>query len=187
MSKQDIKKNTSDIDRPKVFIPGACVRENLFLIKFWRHRISSGRLCLFAILSLIHSVFSFFIRTFVPKATELDMKPKDNDWKSRLGVVYSTDPDYQFRSETDSEPVETLSRECQKLRVRIERSGRGGKVVTLVTGFVGTDDDLKALGKLLKTRCGVGGTAKDGEVIVQGERKEQVVALLRSEGYTQTK
>lgn len=115
------------------------------------------------------------------------MKSKDNDWKSRLGVVYSTDPDYQFRSETDSEPVETLSRECQKLRVRIERSGRGGKVVTLVTGFVGTDDDLKALGKLLKTRCGVGGTAKDGEVIVQGERKEQVVALLRSEGYTQTK
>lgn len=111
---------------------------------------------------------------------------KNNDWKERLGMVYSTNPDFQY--ETTEEPeVETLPKERQRLRVSIERRNRGGKVVTLVTGFVGSDTDLKELGKWLKTKCGVGGSAKDGEILVQGDFKNRVVELLKEEGYTQTK
>lgn len=111
---------------------------------------------------------------------------KNNDWKERLGMVYSTNPDFQY--ETTEEPeVETLPKERQRLRVSIERRNRGGKVVTLVTGFVGSDTDLKELGKWLKTKCGVGGSAKDGEILVQGDFRNRVVELLKEEGYTQTK
>lgn len=111
---------------------------------------------------------------------------KNNDWKERLGMVYSTNPDFQY--ETTEEPeVETLPKERQRLRVSIERRNRGGKVVTLVTGFVGSDTDLKELGKWLKTKCGVGGSAKDGDILVQGDFKNRVVELLKEEGYTQTK
>ena len=110
------------------------------------------------------------------------MAKKDNDWKSRLQVVYSTNPDYNYV--TDEEPeVETLPKPQQKLRVQMEKNHRGGKVVTIVRGFVGTDDDLKALAKLLKTRCGVGGSAKDGEIIVQGDHRDRVVELLVAAGY----
>lgn len=99
-----------------------------------------------------------------------------------VGVVYSTNPDYQYQYDDEPE-AETLPPSQQKLRVRIERNHRGGKVVTLVTGFVGSDDDLQTLGKLLKTKCGVGGSAKDGEIIVQGEHLERVKEILRTEGY----
>ena len=75
----------------------------------------------------------------------------------------------------------------QKLRVRIERNRRGGKTVTLVAGFVGSDDDLQSLGRLLKNKCGVGGSAKDGEIIVQGEHLDKVKQILFAEGYTNTK
>ena len=111
---------------------------------------------------------------------------RDQHWKDRLGMVYSTNPDYVFETETD-ETEATLPARQKRLRVSIERSGRGGKVVTLVRGFVGTDDDLKSLGKLLKTRCGVGGSAKDGEIIVQGNLRDRVVEILKSEGYSDTK
>ena len=111
---------------------------------------------------------------------------KNNDWKDRLNVVYSTNPDFRYETETEEEAV-TLPAGQQKLRVQLDRKNRGGKVVTLVTGFVGTDDDLKELGKQLKSKCGVGGSAKDGEIIVQGDFKEKVVELLRKTGYTQTK
>ncbi|WP_300697989.1 translation initiation factor [uncultured Bacteroides sp.] len=111
---------------------------------------------------------------------------KKNDWKERLNVVYSTNPDYHYETENEEEES-TLMLSQQKLRVQLDRKNRGGKVVTLVTGFIGTEDDLKELGKLLKSKCGVGGSAKDGEIIVQGDFKQKVVDLLKKEGYTQTK
>ena len=114
------------------------------------------------------------------------MSKNTNDWKSRLGVVFSTDSNFSFQTEEDN-VSETLPKNRQRLRVSIEKSGRGGKTVTVVKGFVGTTDDLKALGKLLKTRCGVGGTVKDGVAEIQGQYRERVIEILRSEGYTDTK
>ena len=111
---------------------------------------------------------------------------KKNDWKDRLNVVYSTNPDFSYDTGEQEEP-ETLQKNAQKLRVRIEKNHRGGKSVTIVSGFTGCEADLKELGKMLKTKCGVGGSAKDGELLVQGEFKEKVVELLKKEGYTQTK
>lgn len=105
-----------------------------------------------------------------------------NDWKQRLGMVCSTNPDYEYQSA--EEPQEqTLPPEKQNLKVWIDRKQRGGKVVTLVTGFVGTDEDLEQLGRMLKSRCGVGGSAKDGQIIVQGEHRDRVMELLISAGY----
>lgn len=98
---------------------------------------------------------------------------------------YSTNPD-AMRPEEPEVP-ETLAPDRQKLRVSIERHHRGGKTVTLVKGFVGSDDDLNDLAKQLKTRCGTGGTAKDGEIIIQGELKEKLVAILLQLGYKDTK
>ncbi len=110
----------------------------------------------------------------------------DNDWKSRLGMVYSTDPGFEYL--TDNAPTQAaLPPEKQNLRVGLDRKRRGGKQVTLVTGFIGPDDDLAALGKILKTRLGVGGAAKEGEIIVQGDFRDRVVELLHSQGYTKTK
>lgn len=106
----------------------------------------------------------------------------DNDWKQRLGVVFSTNPDFQYQSETE-ETVQTLPPARQKLRVGIDRRARAGKQVTLVSGFVGTQEDLETLGRTLKTRCGVGGSAKDGEILIQGDHRDRVVALLTEMGY----
>ena len=117
----------------------------------------------------------------LPAATADDMG-KDNDWKARLGVVYSTNPDFQYETAAETE-AETLPPAQQRLIVAIDRRNRGGKQVTLVTGFVGTAEDLKELGKTLKTRCGVGGTAKDGEITIQGDFRDKVTALLREMGY----
>ena len=112
--------------------------------------------------------------------------PKDNDWKDRLNVVYSTNPDFNYEMD-DEEEQATLQPSQQRLRVQLDSKNRGGKVVTLITGFVGTYDDLKELGTFLKSKCGVGGSATDGEVIVQGDFKQKVLELLKKEGYTQTK
>ena len=102
-----------------------------------------------------------------------------------MNIVFSTNPDFNYN---DSEPeVETLAPEKQKLRVSIERHHRGGKTVTLVRGFAGSEDDLQALGKQLKSKCGTGGSAKDGEIIIQGEMKDKVVAILQQLGYKNTK
>ena len=105
-----------------------------------------------------------------------------NDWKERLGVVYSTNPD--FKSETPvEEEAETLPPARQNLRVGIDRRNRGGKQVTLISGFVGREEDLAALAKTLKTRCGVGGAAKDGEILIQGDFRDRIVQLLTTLGY----
>ncbi|MGN0186626.1 MAG: translation initiation factor [Paludibacteraceae bacterium] len=110
------------------------------------------------------------------------MKQQNNDWKARLNVVYSTNPDFAYETVTET-IVTTLPPAQQKLHVQLERRNRGGKAVTLVSGFVGTDDDLKQLGRLLKTNCGVGGSAKDGEIIIQGELVDKVKTLLTKLGY----
>lgn len=101
-------------------------------------------------------------------------------------MVYSTNPDFIFEDDVQEE-TETLPKHSQKLRVAIERRNRGGKTVTVVKGFVGRDESLKELGRLLKTKCGTGGAVKDGEILIQGERKEQIITLLRAEGYSDTK
>ena len=106
----------------------------------------------------------------------------DNDWKKRLGVVYSTNPDFKYEEEV-SEEIQTPEPSKQNLRVTIDRKGRAGKQVTLVTGFVGSSDDLAELGRTLKTRCGVGGTAKDGEITIQGDFRDRVTELLIGMGY----
>lgn len=106
----------------------------------------------------------------------------ENDWKQRLGVVYSTNPDFKYEQESVTEG-ETLAPEKQKLTVSIDRRCRAGKQVTLVSGFVGSESDLKELGKTLKVKCGVGGTAKDGEITIQGDLRDKVTALLCAMGY----
>ncbi len=111
---------------------------------------------------------------------------KSNDWKDRLNVVYSTNPDFNYEC-IEEEQAETLPKNQQKLRVGIEKKGRGGKTVTIIKGFIGSEDDLKDLSKWLKTKCGVGGSAKEGEIIIQGDFKQHIIELLKVEGYTQTK
>ncbi len=107
----------------------------------------------------------------------------NNDWKSRLGVVYSTNPDFNFGSTDEDGGSTTPAPGKQRLIVSIDRRNRGGKQVTLITGFVGSDEDLTELGKILKTKCGSGGSAKDGEIIIQGDFRDKVVTILQSLGY----
>ena len=105
-----------------------------------------------------------------------------NSKPSRQGVVYSTPPDCSFQTDEQSAAT-TLPPPQQQLRVQLDKKQRGGKQVTLVTGFVGAEDALQKLGKLLKTKCGVGGSAKDGEIVVQGDFREKVLEILTKEGY----
>ena len=108
------------------------------------------------------------------------------DRKKRIGVVYSTNPDYEY-SDDRQEEADTRPKNQQKPRLNMERAGRGGKTVTLVKGFVGSDKDINALCKLLKQKCGVGGSVKDGEIIIQGDHRQRLIEILKKEGYTQTK
>ncbi len=101
------------------------------------------------------------------------------------GFVFSTDPNFRF--EEENEHQETLEPAQQKLRVRLETKHRGGKAVTLITGFIGSTEDLEDLGKKLKNFCGTGGSAKDGEIIVQGDQREKVMQWLLKNEYKQTK
>ena len=108
---------------------------------------------------------------------------KNKKSRNAVGVVYSTNPDYQYQYDDSDEQLETLPPAKQRLHVRMERSGRGGKTVTVVDNFVGSDDDLQALGRTLKTKCGVGGTAKDGQIIIQGDFRDRIDTLLKELGY----
>jgi len=105
-----------------------------------------------------------------------------NDWKERLGMVYSTNPDYQYETNSGGD-AETLPPQKQNLYVQLDKKQRKGKSVTLISGFVGKEDDLKELAKMLKTKCGVGGSSKDGEILIQGDFCSKVIDLLKSTGY----
>lgn len=107
---------------------------------------------------------------------------KKNDWKNREGVVYSTSSDFNYSYQQDDEAA-TLPPQQQQLKVLLDKSGRAGKQVTLVTGFIGTANDLEVLGKTLKNKCGTGGSVKDGEIIIQGDFRDRVVQLLVKDGY----
>ena len=104
-----------------------------------------------------------------------------NDWKDRLGVVFSTNPDFNYDTAQEEDTV-TLPPAQQNLKVWLDRL-KGGRVATVVRGFVGSGNDLAALGKELKKSCGVGGTAKDGEIIIQGDHRDRVIELLIKAGY----
>ncbi|WP_294079911.1 translation initiation factor [Proteiniphilum sp. UBA5384] len=109
-----------------------------------------------------------------------------NDWKKRLDIVYSTNPDYHYQEE-EQEKKSTQPKEKQLLRISLDKRNRKGKAVTLVTGFIGSDDDLEELGRILKTKCGVGGSAKEGEIIIQGDHREKLLAILQKEGYAKSR
>jgi len=107
---------------------------------------------------------------------------KKNDWKKREGIVYSTESDFSYSYEK-SEEAAALPPAQQNLKVSLDRSGRAGKQVTLVSGFVGAGTDLVSLSKLLKAKCGVGGSVKEGNVLIQGDLRDKVVKILQAEGY----
>lgn len=109
------------------------------------------------------------------------MAKKINNLSDLGGFVFSTNRDFDFSNETDH--TETLVPGQQRLEAHLDRKNRGGKIATIIKGFSGSDDDLKALGKMLKTKCGVGGTAKDGEIIIQGDFRDKVMKILSDEGY----
>jgi translation initiation factor 1 len=106
----------------------------------------------------------------------------NNNWKERLGMVYSTNPDFKYQTDEEAE-AETLPKSKQRLRISLDKKNRGGKTVTLITGFVGKSDDLNALGKFLKVKCGVGGSVKDGEIIIQSDVRQKVADILSKDGY----
>ena len=110
------------------------------------------------------------------------MMAKKNDWKKREGVVYSTSDDYAY-SYSQVQGLETLLPQSQKLTVSLDKKQRAGKQVTLISGFIGTPADLDAIAKLLKSKCGVGGSVKDGSVLIQGDHRDKIVDILHNAGY----
>lgn len=102
--------------------------------------------------------------------------------KKKKNVVYSTNPDFDYDFEEDEE-METIPNNQQDLRILLDRKNRNGKAVSIISGFIGSVDDLKDLGKKIKSKCAVGGTIKDGEIIIQGDFRDKILALLEKEGY----
>ena len=105
------------------------------------------------------------------------------DWKDRLGMMYSTNPDFEYEYDAEEEQ-DTLPPEEQNLKVEIDKKKRKGKTVTLISGFIGTDEDIKTLAKSLKTKCGVGGSVKDNEILIQGDFKKKIIDILDSMNYS---
>lgn len=103
--------------------------------------------------------------------------------KNKGGLVYSTNQDYFDQNQSEPEQVETLPKEKQRLKVVLDRKQRAGKIVTLVEGFAGRGEDLEKLGKELKTKCGAGGSAKDGVILIQGDYREKILGWLKGWGY----
>lgn len=106
--------------------------------------------------------------------------------KHREGIVYSTSDNFEYDYESTQEQ-ETLPPSEQDLKVQLDKKARAGKKVSLITGFIGTEDDLKALGKLLKSKCGVGGSVKDGEILIQGDFRNKILEILQKDGYRKVK
>lgn len=130
------------------------------------------------------------IRTFdFPKCQNQIRKEEMEDWKSKLSALTGVPVPEVTETiyEEDDDKIQTLPKKQQKLRLAMERAGRGGKTVTIIRGFVGSEEDMNDLCKLLKQKCGVGGTAKDGEIIIQGDHRPRLLEILKNEGYTQSK
>ena len=109
------------------------------------------------------------------------MKPKKNSLSDLGGIMYSTNPEFEYEEEVDD--TVTSPNNKQDLRVMLDKKKRGGKAVTLVTGFKGKTEDLEVLGKMLKTKCGVGGSVKDGEIMIQGDVRDKIMVILQKDGY----
>ena len=109
------------------------------------------------------------------------MAKNKDDWKSRLGMVFSTNENFDYQY--DNEETETLLPNKQQLEAKLEKKGRGGKTVCLIEGFVGSEDDLKELAKELKNKCGVGGSTKEGVIIIQGDFRDKIILILKEKGY----
>ncbi|MBE9468316.1 MAG: translation initiation factor [Bacteroidetes bacterium] len=101
----------------------------------------------------------------------------------KVGIVYSTNQHFDYEYDETDKEKETLEPSAQSLKITLDKKQRKGKIVTIVSGFVGKIEDLKNLAKLLKTKCGVGGSVKDGEIIIQGDFKKKLIQILTSEGY----
>ncbi|MCD4710930.1 MAG: translation initiation factor [Bacteroidales bacterium] len=106
----------------------------------------------------------------------------DNDWKKRLGMVYSTNPDFQFES-GEQEETETVAPQQQQLYVSLDKKNRKGKKVTLVEGFIGTPEDFRSLARELKSSCGVGGSVGDNNILIQGDFRDRVITILQEKGF----
>lgn len=139
--------------------------------------------------ALIRKRITSFCEIYIHSVTLLEeniekMSKNNNSRKNREGVVYSTNPDFNFAF-ADALGALGESNDSNKctLKVQLDKKSRGGKQVTLITGFSGSDDELKELGKSLKSKCGVGGSAKDGEILVQGDFRDKIVELLQSMGH----
>lgn len=112
----------------------------------------------------------------------MSKEKRSKKFNSFDGIVFSTNPDEPIET-FNEEQEDTLAPSKQDLRVQLDKKQRAGKAVTLITGFVGNEEDLKALGKLLKSKCGVGGSVKDGDILIQGDFRTKIIDILINDGY----